>query len=416
MAVKKIGLLLGDETDWPTALEALLNTLQPQISYGGDVWRVELERVRIRPFALDHPVPYNVVLDRLGHWHFQPREWLKKAALVDGAYLLNNPFTFQCFEKHAAYAAMQRLGLPIPTTWLLPVAEGVNTYKYRLTTSRYQDPFEVSEIGARIGYPLYLKPYDGAGGRAVKKVDDAPALTEAYAASGQSLLLAQANVEPHDAFLRTIGIGPQTLTVNYDMRQPMHARYRADSRPDANARREAGRIMKVVNAFFLWDFNTCEIIRQGGKDWLIDFTNACPDMALTSLHYFFPDVLKSLLAWLIYCAVTDRPMRVMPDPAGYFAIADSTRSYEEKLDAYERLADAHFTTRTFEEFRATHLRGLDECVHLWVQSEEFDAILLQKVRATFPPQEHEQFLSYYRRLLQTWVEDEAAPQQSFPAA
>ena len=405
MAVKRIGLLLGDETDWPVALETLLSRFQPQIPYGGDIWRVELERVRIRPFALDHLVPYDVVLDRLSHWHFQPRQWLKKAVLVDNTYLLNNPFTFQCFDKHAAYAAMHRLGLPIPQTWLLPVAESVNTYKYRMTTSRYQDPFDLGEIGARTGYPLYLKPYDGAGGRGVSRVEGENALAQTYAESGQALLLAQAGVGS-GVMLRTLGIGPQAMTVRYDIRQPMHARYRMD-RPDEAEAREAGRTIKVINAFFLWDFNTCETIRQDGRGWLIDFANACPDMALTSLHYFFPGALRSLLAWLIYCAVTERPMRLMPDASPYFAVADSARTPEEKLDAYEQLADAHFTTEAFQDFCATRLQGLDECVWDFVQSAEFDAMLAQKICSTFPHHEQEGFLSHYRHLIQTWVEDEA---------
>ena len=29
----------------------------------------------------------------------QPREWLKKAALVNGVYLLNNPFTFSTADE-----------------------------------------------------------------------------------------------------------------------------------------------------------------------------------------------------------------------------------------------------------------------------------------------------------------------------
>ena len=410
MAVKKIGLLLGDETDWPAALEGLLSRFQPQISFGGATWRVEIERIRIRPFALGHTVPYDVVLDRLSHWHFQPRQWLKKAALVDDTYLLNNPFTFQCFDKHAAYAAMHRLGLPIPQTWLLPVAEGVNTYKYRVTTSRYQDPLDLGEIGARVGYPLYLKPYDGAGGRGVSRVDDEQVLAQAYAESGQALLLAQAGAGPGagpGGMLRTLGIGPQALTVRYDIGQPMHARYRLE-KPDETEAREAGRIIKVINAFFLWDLNTCETIQEDGRGWLIDFANACPDMALTSLHCFFPGVLRSLLAWLLYCAVTDRPMRLMPDAAPYFAVADSARTSEEKMDAYERLADAHFTTKAFQDFCATRLQGLDECVREYARSAEFDAILVQKICSTFPHHEQEGFVSHYRHLIQTWAEDEAA--------
>ena len=51
---------------------------------------------------------------RLAHWYHHPREWLKKASLVSGTYLLNSPFTFQSMEKHSAYCAMVRLGLKVP--------------------------------------------------------------------------------------------------------------------------------------------------------------------------------------------------------------------------------------------------------------------------------------------------------------
>ena len=74
----------------------------------------------VEPFDLTATPRYDLVIDRLAHWYYHPREWLKKVALMDGVYLMNNPFTFQSMEKHAAYCAMLRLGLKIPTTWLIP--------------------------------------------------------------------------------------------------------------------------------------------------------------------------------------------------------------------------------------------------------------------------------------------------------
>jgi hypothetical protein len=49
-----------------------------------------------RPAARDR----GRLADRLAYWYDHPREWLKKIALMDRAYLLNNPFTFQAMEKH----------------------------------------------------------------------------------------------------------------------------------------------------------------------------------------------------------------------------------------------------------------------------------------------------------------------------
>ena len=120
MQTKKIGLLLSDENDWPAAFEALMNHYNPTIDYQGEKYQFDVERVRIHPFALSDATGYHLVIDRLAYWHYNPREWLKKAALLNNVYLLNNPFTFQSMEKHSAYCAMMRLGLNIPETWLIP--------------------------------------------------------------------------------------------------------------------------------------------------------------------------------------------------------------------------------------------------------------------------------------------------------
>ena len=115
-----IGMLLGTEEDWPTAFESLARRLPSTISHNGEEHSVDLERITIEPFDLRAVPRYALVIDRLAHWYYVPREWLKKAALMDDVYLLNNPFTFQSMEKHSAYCAMMRLGLKIPDTWMIP--------------------------------------------------------------------------------------------------------------------------------------------------------------------------------------------------------------------------------------------------------------------------------------------------------
>jgi hypothetical protein len=78
------------------------------------------ERITNEPFDLRSVPRYSLVIDRLAWWYDVPREWLKKIALLNDVYLLNNPFTFQAMEKHSAYCAMMRLGLKVPDTWLIP--------------------------------------------------------------------------------------------------------------------------------------------------------------------------------------------------------------------------------------------------------------------------------------------------------
>ncbi len=411
MTTRKVGLLLGDENDWPSAIEALFRRFKPTIHYGKDTTSLDVERIRIHPFALRADTSYHLVIDRLAYWHINPREWLKKAALLNGVYLLNNPFTFQSMEKHTAYCAMLRLGLNIPETWLLPPKNPpenpLYTAKYQRTASRYHDMFNLPEIADEIGYPLFMKPFDGGGWRGVSRVDDKETLMHAYDESGSMIMHLQKGIVDYDVFVRSLGIGPQVISLNYDPGKPMHERYQIQHDVlDAERGAEARKITKIINAFFRWDFNSCEAILKNGVLAPMDFANACPDVAVTSLHYYFPWAMKALFAWTVYCAVARRKMHITMDIGPYFEIADSNMRYEEKLDAYERLADAHFNTSEFEAFKEEHLGELDGVMLEYIQSDDFDHMLLETIRATFPDYEHDKFIAHFRGIFQHWVDTE----------
>lgn len=404
---KTIGLLVGDELDWPDVLELLAEQMGPTVEYDGKTYEINFRRLRIDPFSLTDPSKYDVVIDRLAYWHFTPREWLKKAALVNGTYLLNNPFTFQSMEKHSAYCAMIRLGLNIPETWLIPQKQGPAAYidKFRRTAERYHDLFDLSAIGAQIGYPLFMKPFDGGGWRDVTKIDDRRALLKAYDASGQTLMHLQQGIDDYDVFCRSLAIGPQVTNLRFAPEKPQHARYVIDHGFLPPEDGDQVRIItKVINAFFRWDFNSCETIHKDGKVWPIDFANACPDIAVNSLHYYFPWAIKALYSWAIFCAVSERPVHISLNPQPYFDIADSDRSYMEKLEAYEALADAHFQRETFEAFRTDELERLDSVMWDLVDSDGFDRILRQTIEGVFPPQEQSGFYHHFKGLLGHWLQ------------
>ncbi|HWB19922.1 MAG TPA: hypothetical protein VG711_06450, partial [Phycisphaerales bacterium] len=188
MAEHLIGLTLGAEDDWPVVFEALLKRANLNIKDGGKNHTFAVQRVPVEPFSLAQKVPFKLIIDRAAWWYFAVREWLKKAAIMDDTYLLNNPFTFQAMEKHTAYAAMMRLRLRIPETWLIPYKVGPTNDRYPLTSQRYNKLFNLDAIAESIGYPLFMKPYDGGGWRGVSKIDNAWDLHKAYDESGQSLM------------------------------------------------------------------------------------------------------------------------------------------------------------------------------------------------------------------------------------
>jgi hypothetical protein len=405
-----VGLLLGTEEDWPTAFEEILRRLGPVTGTGGTRHVFDCERITIEPFGLRDRPRYHLVIDRLAYWYYHPREWLKKIALMDGVYLLNSPFTFQSMEKHAAYCAMMRLGLKVPDTVLVPYKNPVDNARYAYTAARYNRPFDLDAIAQRIGYPLFMKPYDGGAWRGVSRIRDQAELHAAYNSSGEMLMHLQKAIDDYDVFARSLSIGAETMVMRFQPDQPMHLRYAVDHSflaPQAGT--EVMTIGRLVNAFFRWELNSCETLVKDGEVYPIDYANACPDLALTSLHYYFPWAVKALVKWCVFVLVTGRRPRLDLETDRFFAIADEPgASYVDKLTAYRQLADAYFESERYHDFCASRLSHLDEIVLEWAAGPGFDRLLIQTVRSVYPAHEHDQFIGHLRGLLGLWVRDESA--------
>jgi hypothetical protein len=401
-----IGLLLGTEEDWPQAFEEILRRLGPVSGADGGKHVFDTERITIEPFCLRDRPRYDLVIDRLAYWYYHPREWLKKVALMDGVYLLNSPFTFQSMEKHAAYCAMMRLGLKVPETVLVPYKNPPDNARYAYTAARYNQPFDLDALARQIGYPLFMKPYDGGAWRGVSRIENEAELHAAYDASGEMLMHLQKAID-YDVFARSLSIGAETMVMRFQPEQPMHLRYAVDHEflsPWEGA--EVVTISKLVNAFFRWEFNSCETLVSGGEVYPIDYANACPDVALTSLHYYFPWAIEALVKWCVFVLVTGRRPRLDLETGRFFEIAgDDGLSYGEKLSAYRKLADDYFEAECYREFCASSLPHLDEVVFAWVTSDDFDRLLVATVRSVYPAHEHDMFISHLRGLIGLWVRD-----------
>jgi hypothetical protein len=403
-----VGLLLGMEEDWPRAFEALARRLGV-FEHDGRSHVLDTERVHIAPFNLRDRARHELVIDRLAYWYYHPREWLKKVALMDDVYLLNSPFTFQSMEKHSAYCALMRLGMHVPDTVLVPFKNPVDNVRWAYTSERYNDPFDLGDIAHAMGYPLFMKPFDGGGWRGVSKIRDDRDLWSAYDESGEMLMHLQKSVEPYDVFARALTIGPESMVMHFRPDEPMHNRYKVDHgflNPKVGS--EAVTISQTVNAFFRWEFNSCEMLVQGDTVLPIDYANACPDVAVTSLHYYFPWAMKTLVKWSAFCVATGRRPRPHVDSAAWFEVADDPDlSYDDKIAAYQRLADEYFERDRYDEFCAKALPDIDAMVVDWVGSQEFDDLLEQTVVATYPLHEVEPFMAHFRGLLGLWRADQS---------
>jgi len=407
---RRIGLSLGADICWPMCFEEIVRRLDLKIpTDDGGTARVEVERLSIEPYDLQQSCRYEVVLDRLTHWFHTSREWIKKAVLMDDLYVFNNPWSLQSMEKQTSYCAMMRLGLDVPETWMVPPKEYDQTADLQPTLEQYAKMFDLDEVGAKLGYPMFMKPYDGGAWVGVSKIDNAEALKAAYEQSGKRVMHLQKSVEGFDLFVRAVGVGPQVRFVKYDPAAPLHERYViAKDFLSEDEQRKLRQTALTINGFFGWDFNSCEALRQGGKFHLIDFANACPDSQVTSLHYHFAWLVLAKVKWSIFCAVNQRSFQKNLNWAPYYEIADSDRSQDEKLEAYAAIADAKYETDRFEEFCATHLAHLPEVADEFFGSDFCRDAVRQKVSALFPGHEHDEFTDLFFERIQMWRREENA--------
>lgn len=408
MSTRQIGLSLGADLCWPACFEEIVKRLDLRLPLGDDTIDFAVERVRMAPYDIRTKPKYDVVLDRITHWMPMTREWVKKIMIMDGVYVVNNPWMIQAAEKHTTYCAMARLGFPVPPTAILPPKEYSDQGDVPFTVKSYNDMFSLEKVGEMVGYPGYLKPYDGGAWRGVSRVKSAADLHRAYNESGQQVMHLQQAVDPWDIFVRGIGIGPQVNVIKYNPEAPLHGRYEvAFNFLSGEEWQTQSRYVRVINAFFAWDYNSCESLRRQGTLHPIDFANACPDSQITSLHYHFPWMVRSMVRWVLFCAYTKRKPVLNPNWAPYLEIADMDLPFSEKLERYDALARAHFDTDRFEAFCATHLKDLDEVVLDFFGTELCREIFRKKVAHLYPKHEVDEFTNHFFGLVQFWRKTES---------
>ena len=310
-------------------------------------------------------------------------------------------------EKHTSYAAMMRLRMPVPKTVLLPPKEYDEQPDLERTLTSYAQLFDLRQIGEEVGYPAFLKPFDGGAWRGVSRVEGIEDLQQAYDESGREIMHLQAAVDPFDLFVRVLGVGPQTNVIRYDPESSLHDRYKVDfDFVDDDELALLQDMTLTINSFFGWDFNSVEALRRDGVFHLIDFANANPDSQVTSFHYHIPWLVTSLIRWSLFCAATKRPMRHNPDWAPYFAAADKDMTYRERLAAYATIAAQRFDTERFEDFCASSLGELDEIAVEYFGTDRARDAVRRKVEALYPVQEVDEFTDHFCGLLDFWRKTE----------
>ena len=266
--MKKIGVLFGMENVFPKALVDHITGL------GLD--DVAAEFVQLGGVRMDRASAYDVIVDRISHDIPFYRAWLKTAAL-DGAYVVNNPFWSSADDKFFNYALAERIGVAVPRTVVLPHKEHpAGTTDRSMRNLAY--PLNWDEMFAYVGFPAFLKPFDGGGWRDVYEVRSREDFFRAYDQTRDLCMTLQAAVRFQEYF-RCYVVGQEEVRIMpYDPRLPFHERYLTDPPAYdpaliARVEQDALTLCRALG----YDLNTVEFAVEDGVPYAIDFMNPAPD-------------------------------------------------------------------------------------------------------------------------------------------
>ena len=290
--MKKVGILAGREITFPESIIKSINE--------NGKGQVEAEMVTIGGIRLDEPKRYDLIIDRISHEVPYYRATLKRMAL-EGTFIINNPFWWSADDKFFNFALAAKLGVAIPKTVLLPqekYMEGITDESLR----NLEFPLDWQGIVDHVGFPAFLKPFDGGGWKNVSKIHSLEELWSVYNQTGTLCMTLQEGIE-YDQFVRCYCVGQEkVLIMPYDPSQPYLSGMQyvdADDylSPELNARVEKD-VKTICNALG-YDLNTVEFAIKDGIPYAIDFMNPAPDAEIASVgeknHYWIVDAMTEFI-------------------------------------------------------------------------------------------------------------------------
>ena len=300
----KIGLLCGREYSFPPAFIARVNEV-------GQPHGITAQMVKLGGTKMDAPAEFRVIVDRISHEVEYYRGALKHAVL-QGSYVINNPFWWTADDKYFNYSVMSKLGVAIPRTVLLPqkgypsdidlTAESLHNLEF---------PVDWDELLDYVGRPAILKPYSGGGWKHVYKVHDKKELLEAYDRTAPYCMTLQQFIN-FDKYVRCFTFGKTDITpVAYD---PRERRYVIDHEylsPELGAR--VVRDARTINLALGYEMNTIEFAIDCDVPYAIDYLNPAPDFERDRITpFYFSHVVEKMTELVIDRALNGRPSQSWP--------------------------------------------------------------------------------------------------------
>jgi hypothetical protein len=304
MSKMKIGLLCGREFSFPPAFIDRVNTL-------GARHGISAEFLKLTGTKMGEPSGYRVIVDRISHEVEYFRAYLKHAVL-NGTYVINNPFWWTADDKFFNYSVAEKLGVAVPKTVVLPqkgypadidlTAESLHNLGY---------PIDWDGLLDYVGRPAILKPYSGGGWKHVYKVNDRAELIAAYDGTAPYCMTLQQFIH-FDQYVRCFTFGKTDIVpVAYD---PHQRRYLVDH--DYLSAELGARIVRdaqTLNNALGYEMNTIEFAVENGVPYAIDFLNPAPDFERDRITPFYFEICVQKMAELVIDrALNGKPQQSWP--------------------------------------------------------------------------------------------------------
>jgi glutathione synthase/RimK-type ligase-like ATP-grasp enzyme len=276
--MKKIGILFGQENTFP---QAFIDRVNQKIAAEG-IKDMTAEAVLIETVEQAKSDEYAVIIDRISQDVPFYRAFLKNAAIT-GTAVINNPFWWSADEKFFNNALAEKVGVPVPKTFILPSSQRPpDTDENSFRNMKF--PFNWDKMFDTVGFPAYMKPHDGGGWKSVYRVENPEDLWQKHGETEHLVMMLQEEINFKEYF-RCYVLGIDNVHImQYEPRNPHHLRYVLDGEPvDQKILDTVHEYCIRLNKALGYDFNTVEFAVKEGIPYAIDFCNPAPDADINSV-------------------------------------------------------------------------------------------------------------------------------------
>lgn len=266
-----IGVLHGQESEFPTALIEYINNKKAD--------NIKAETIKIGDIPLNYESKYRLIIDRISYKVPYYSTFLK-AAILDGTYVINDPFWFDSHDHFFNYGLVSRLEIPVPKTVCLPS----RAYSQLVESSDLTNmvfPLNWKKVIDYVGLPAMIKPYDDLGWQNEIIVNTEEELLAQYNKSGEAIMIVQELIH-YDSFVRCFVVGKKgkkqkVLPVGYDPENRTFNTEGLNLTEDLLRRLESK--SKKICQVLGYDMNSIDFAINKSGAYAIDFMNPVPALS-----------------------------------------------------------------------------------------------------------------------------------------